>query len=107
MISIGMKLSPAALTDPRALVFSGALILVGILSKWSAARLVLRGRPDLDPLLVSWGLVPREIPGFAFASAAVHGDLIAPELFTILVLVVSVTTWVGLVGIEVAARRSR
>ncbi len=104
MVSIGMKLSPGVFTGSWALGFSLVLSVVAVLTKYGTAAWVLRKRADLDPPLVSWGLVPRGIPGFAFASTAVSQGLIGAELFTILILVVSVTTWVGLAGLEVVGR---
>ncbi len=100
MVSIGMKLSPAVFTGTWALAFSLVLSLVAIVTKYGVSSWILRGRNDLDPPLISWGLVPRGIPGFAFATVAVSHGLIGEELFTILVLVVTVTTWVGLLGLE-------
>jgi Kef-type K+ transport system membrane component KefB len=104
MVSIGMKLSPAVFSGTWALAFSLVLALVAILTKYGAASWILRGRADLNPPLIAWGLVPRGIPGFAFASVAVSHGLIGDELFTILILVVSVTTWIGLAALEFVGR---
>lgn len=105
MIFIGMKLSPSIFKTQWALWLSIILIVVAVVSKWLTTWLLLRKREDLFPEIVAWGMVPRGIPGFAFASASVSSGLIDNDLFTILILIVSVTTWVGLIGIEYSARK--
>lgn len=104
MIFIGMKLSPEIFLNPRALWIAISFIIVGVLSKWVCTYFLMRKREDLKPKVISWGMVPRGIPGFAFATAAVAGGLISQEIFTILVLVVSVSTWIGLLGLEITLR---
>lgn len=105
MVFIGMKLSPSIFKAPWAIALSVILIVVAIVTKWGTTYLLLKNRKELHPEIVSWGMVPRGIPGFAFASASVAAGLISSELFTILILVVSVTTWIGLIGIEISARK--
>lgn len=105
MIFIGMKLSPEIFLNARAMLIAVSFIIVGVLSKWLCTYILMRKREDLKPKVISWGMVPRGIPGFAFATAAVAGGLISQEIFTILVLVVSVSTWIGLLGLEVALRQ--
>lgn len=105
MIWIGMKLSPGILSDPYILGLAVILTIVAILSKWICTYLILKKRADLSPVIMAWGMVPRGIPGFAFASLAVTNHLITAEIFTMLVLVVSVSTWVGLFGLEVSIRK--
>lgn len=105
MVYIGMKLSPSIFKSAWAMTFAGSFIIAGILSKWVTTYLLMRKHKDLHPDLVAWGMVPRGIPGFAFASASVAAGLIDNEIFTILILVVSVTTWIGLIGIEYSARK--
>ena len=104
MIYIGMKLSPEILLNSRALIMSVSLVIVAVVSKYVCTYYLMRKREDLSPKVISWGMVPRGIPGFAFASASVAGGLISQEIFTILVLVVSVSTWVGLLGLEITLR---
>lgn len=104
MIFIGMKLSPEILLNSRALIMSLSLIVVAVISKYVCTYYLMRNREDLSPKVISWGMVPRGIPGFAFASASVAGGLISQETFTILVLVVSVSTWIGLLGLEITLR---
>lgn len=104
MIFIGMKLSPEILLNKRALLMSVSLLVVAVISKFACTYYLMRKREDLNPMVIAWGMVPRGIPGFAFASASVAGGLISQETFTILVLVVSVSTWIGLLGLEVTLR---
>lgn len=104
MIFIGMKLSPEILLNSRALIMSVSLVVVAVISKYVCTYYLMKKREDLSPKVISWGMVPRGIPGFAFASASVAGGLISQETFTILVLVVSVSTWIGLLGLEVTLR---
>lgn len=73
MIFIGMKLSPEILLNKRALIMSVSLIVVAVISKWFCTYFLIRKREDLSPMVISWGMVPRGIPGFAFASASVVG----------------------------------
>ena len=54
---------------------------------------------------MAWGMVPRGIPGFAFAATALAGGLITEETFTVLIFVVSITTWIGLLGLELRMKR--
>lgn len=104
MIYIGMKLTPSILSDLWTIWFSITLTLVSIVTKYFFTYILIRHRKDLNPKVISWGMVPRGIPGFAFASIAVSGGLITQATFTILILIVSVTTWVGLLGLEINLR---
>lgn len=106
MIYIGMKLSPEVFKAPWAILFSVLFIIVAISSKWFTTYFLLRKRAELNPVVVAWGMVPRGIPGFAFATAAVTAGLITKEIFSLLILIVSVTTWIGLLGVEFSARKS-
>lgn len=105
MVWIGMKLSPGVLTDPYLLGLSLVLIIVAVLSKWICTYLILKKREDLSPVIMAWGMVPRGIPGFAFASLAVTNKLITADIFTMLIIVVSVSTWIGLFGLEINLRK--
>lgn len=105
MIWIGMKLSPGILHDSMLLALAVILTIVAVVSKWVCTYLILKKREDLSPVIMAWGMVPRGIPGFAFASLAVTNKLITPEIFTMLILVVSVSTWIGLFGLEINLRK--
>ena len=105
MIYIGMKLSPEVFKAPWAILFSILFIIVAISSKWFTTYFLLRKRSELHPKVVAWGMVPRGIPGFAFATAAVSAGLITKDVFSLLILIVSVTTWIGLLGVEFSARK--
>ena len=105
MISIGMKLNPSILLNAWALSLTVALTIGAVATKWLISYYLLKGRKDLNPSMIAWGMVPRGIPGFAFATSAVAAGLINSELFTILVLIVSFTTWIGLLGLEITGRR--
>lgn len=105
MIFIGMKLSPEALKDPKIVGMTFVLTIVAVFSKWICTYVLMKGREDLSALALAWGMVPRGIPGFAFASLAVSKGLITQEIFTMLVMVVSVSTWIGLFGLEVSLNR--
>lgn len=105
MIYIGMKLSPEALTTPRIVLLTIILILVAVVSKWVCTYLLMRNHADLSADALAWGMVPRGIPGFAFASLAVTKGLIPKDIFTMLIMVVSVSTWIGLFGLEVSIKK--
>lgn len=105
MVYIGMKLSPAVLTDSRIVMLTVILTLVAVISKWICTYLLMKNRTDLSPHSLAWGMVPRGIPGFAFASLAVVNGLITKEIFTMLIMVVSVSTWIGLFGLEISIKK--
>ncbi len=105
MIWIGMKLSPEVLTNPKIVLMTVILTVVGVFSKWICTYVLLKGREDLSVIALAWGMVPRGIPGFAFASLAVTKGLITQEIFTMLIMIVSVSTWIGLFGLEVSLNK--
>lgn len=107
MIFTGMKLAPSVITDHWTIIFSIVMIIVAILAKWGIAYFVMRNQTKFSPVILAWGMVPRGIPGFAFSTAAVAAGLISTDIFTVLVLIVSVTTWVGLLGLEYEFRKKR
>lgn len=102
MIFIGMKLTPNVLSDQFIILLTVILIIAAVISKWGCTYLIMKGRNDLSASALAWGMVPRGIPGFAFASLAVMNKLISQEIFTMLVMVVSVSTWIGLFGLELS-----
>lgn len=100
MVFIGMKLSPGVLSSGKIIILTIVLTVTAIISKWICTYLLMKNRTDLSATSLAWGMVPRGIPGFAFASLAVTSGLITTEIFTMLVMVVSISTWVGLFGLE-------
>lgn len=58
-------------------------------------------------MILSWGLVPRGILGFAFATTALVSGIIDREIFTILIFVVSITTWIGLYALEFYLKKAK
>jgi Kef-type K+ transport system membrane component KefB len=105
IFTVGMKLGLDTLRDLESLGFTLVMIVAAVTVKYGGAYMVLRNRKDLVPRLVSWGLVPRGIPGFAFASASVAAGLISESVFTSLIVVITITTWLGLYGLERTAKR--
>lgn len=99
-----MKLSPGILMDEEKIIFSAVLIIVAIASKWFCTYLIVKNKIEMKPKAIAWGMVLRGIPGFTFASIAVAGGLISSELFTVLVLIISATTWIGLLGLEMSLK---
>ncbi|MEB3331178.1 MAG: cation:proton antiporter [Synechococcaceae cyanobacterium] len=101
-ISVGMRIEASALQEPRAWTLAAALIVLAVLTKLacglgigSAAR-----QAGVDPWLVVTGLLPRGLPGLVFATTALTSGLITGVLFSALVLMVSLSTVLGLLLLE-------
>ncbi len=113
-IAVGMRLPGAALLESRAWLLAACLVAVAVLSKLLCALGVSRAdrAAGVDPLVVAYGLVPRGLPGLVFATTALADGLIDTTQFAALVLMVSVTTVLGLLFLErrlayLAARSQR
>jgi Kef-type K+ transport system membrane component KefB len=97
-LSVGLRLPAATLMEPASWGLAAALTALAVLSKLLCGLAI---RPadraaGIDPGLVVCGLMPRGLPGLVFASTALGAKLIDPGLFAALVLMVTLTTVVGL-----------
>jgi Kef-type K+ transport system membrane component KefB len=101
-ISVGMRLSAETLLQPKAWLLALALVGLGLLSKLICGLGVSgadRAR-GVDRQLVVFGLIPRGLPGLVFATTALSAGLINGVEFSALVLMVTVTTVLGLLLLD-------
>lgn len=97
-LSVGLRLPLATLIEPKAWSLAALLTLLAVVSKL-ACGLAIRAADraaGVDPWLVVFGLMPRGVPGLVFATTALSVGLIDSVTFAALVLMVTLTTVVGL-----------
>lgn len=101
-ISVGMRISAATLLQPAAWSLAAVLIVLALLSKLTCGLGIdHRDRAaGVDRWLVVAGLIPRGLPGLVFATTALNQGLIDSLQFSALVLMVTVTTVLGLLLLE-------
>jgi len=101
-ISVGMRISAGTLLQPAAWSLAAVLIVMAVLSKLACGLGLDRHdrRAGVDRWLVVFGLIPRGLPGLVFATTALNQGLIDAVQFSSLVLMVTVTTVVGLLLLE-------
>jgi Kef-type K+ transport system membrane component KefB len=101
-ISVGMRLPAASLLEPRAWTLAAFLVVVALLSKLVCGLGVSAAdrRAGVDPWVVAFGLVPRGLPGLVFATTALARGLIDSVQFAALLIMVTVTTVLGLLLLE-------
>jgi len=101
-ISVGMRVEAATLLTPAAWAMAAVLVAMALLSK-IACGLGLTARQTaagVDRRLVVYGLIPRGLPGLVFATTARKAGLVSAEQFAALVLMVTLTTVLGLLLLE-------
>ncbi len=101
-ISVGMRVSAGSLLQGSAWSLALALVLLAFLSKLACA-LGVNGedrRQGIDRWMVVFGLMPRGLPGLVFATTALGAGVIDHHQFSALVLMVAVTTVIGLLLLE-------
>ena len=101
-LSVGMRLSVAALLERRAWSLAAGLIVLALLSKAACGlgiwpKDVARG---VDREVVVYGLVPRGLPGLVFATTARQAGVINAVEFSAVVIMVTFTTVVGLLLLD-------
>jgi Kef-type K+ transport system membrane component KefB len=109
-ISVGMRISVDTLLEPAAWSLAAALVVMAVLSKLLCGLGVTAAdrAAGVDRWLVVFGLIPRGLPGLVFATTALAAGVITPTQFSALVIMVTVTTVLGLLLLERRlARRSR
>ena len=101
-ISIGMRLSVDTLLEPRAWWLAAFLVVMALASKLACGLGLSQAdrRAGVDPWLLAFGLIPRGLPGLVFASTALANGLIDKTQFAALVIMVTVTTVVGLLLLD-------
>ena len=101
-ISVGMRIQAETLLAPEAWGLSLTLLALAIISKLICGLGITARdqRAGVDRWAVIFGLIPRGLPGLVFATTALSAGVINPTEFSALVLMVTVTTVVGLVLLE-------
>lgn len=101
-ISVGMRVRAEALLEPRAWSLALVLLAMALLSKLACGLGVSAAdrRAGIDRWLVVFGLLPRGLPGLVFATTALSAGVIDPIQFSALVMMVAITTVVGLLLLE-------
>ena len=101
-ISVGMRVPLASLLEPRAWLLGLVLLALALLSKLACGLGVSAAdrRAGIDRWVVVFGLVPRGLPGLVFATTALAAGVIDAIQFSALVMMVTVTTVVGLLLLE-------
>jgi Kef-type K+ transport system membrane component KefB len=101
-ISVGMRLPGSSLLEPRAWTLAAFLVVVALLCKLVCGLGVSAAdrRAGVDPWVVAFGLIPRGLPGLVFATTALARGLIDTVQFAALLIMVTVTTVVGLLLLE-------
>ena len=101
-IGVGMRLPAATLLEPRAWALAAFLVVVALGAKLLCALGVSAAdrAAGVDRWVVAFGLIPRGLPGLVFATMAQAAGLIDAAQFAALVIMVTVTTVVGLLLLE-------
>ena len=106
-ISVGMRIELSTLLRPASWWLALVLIALALLSKLVCGLGISASdrRNGIDRWLVVGGLLPRGLPGLVFATTALSAGLITALQFSSLVLMVMVTTVLGLLLLERRLRR--
>ena len=97
-LSVGMRVPAATLLNPAAWGLAAALTILALLCKAVCGLGIRAGdrAAGVDPQVVVYGLIPRGLPGLVFATSALAAGVITAVQFSALVLMVTVTTVLGL-----------
>lgn len=90
-VTTGMSVNIGSLLDPRTIGLSLVLTVVAILGKMVAA-LPVKGS---DRLTVGLAMIPRGEVGLIFAAIGQSLGVLSPEIFSVIVLTVLLTTIIG------------
>ncbi|MEQ1849907.1 MAG: cation:proton antiporter [Candidatus Peribacteraceae bacterium] len=85
----GMSVDLSTLGDPWVIGVALLITIVACLGKIASGFLAGKG---VNPMIVGWGMVPRGEVGLIFAAIGNDTGLISSELYSVLVLVVLLTT---------------
>jgi Kef-type K+ transport system membrane component KefB len=97
-----MRIQAGSLLDAQAWGLSLVLLALAIVSKLICGLGITAHdqRSGVDRWAVIFGLIPRGLPGLVFATTALNAGVINAPQFSALVLMVTVTTVVGLLLLE-------
>lgn len=90
-VTTGMSVNLATLTDPTTIILALVLAIVAILGK-VVAGLPIKGK---DRWTVGLAMVPRGEVGLIFAAIGQSLGVISPQVFSVIILTVLITTVVG------------
>jgi len=101
-ISVGLRVQAGDLLNPQAWGLSLVLLALGIASKLVCGLGISRRdrQSGVDPWVVIYGLIPRGLPGLVFATTALTAGVINPQQFSAVVVMVTITTVIGLLLLE-------
>lgn len=101
-ISVGMRVSAGSLLNGEAWLLAAVLLVAALLSKLACGLGVTADdrSSGIDRWTVVYGLIPRGLPGLVFASSALNAGVISDQQFSALVIMVTVTTVLGLMLLE-------
>ena len=101
-ISVGLRVQAADLLNPQAWGLSLLLLALALLSKLVCGFGISRRDQQLgvDRWVVIFGLIPRGLPGLVFATTALTAGVIDAQQFSAVVVMVTLTTVVGLLLLE-------
>ena len=97
-IGVGMRIELATLQQPSSWQMALVLIALAVSLKLICGLGISRRdqAAGVDRWVVVFGLIPRGLPGLVFASTALGAGVISPLQYSALVLMVMVTTVLGL-----------
>jgi Kef-type K+ transport system membrane component KefB len=97
-IGVGMRIELSTLKQLASWQMAVVLIALGVALKLICALGISRRdqAAGVDRWVVVFGLIPRGLPGLVFASTALEAGVISPLQYSSLVLMVMVTTVLGL-----------
>jgi Kef-type K+ transport system membrane component KefB len=101
-ISVGMRVKATSLVEPGAWLLALVLLVLALFSKLACGLGVTSAdrQAGIDRWVVVFGLVPRGLPGLVFATTALAAGVIDSTQFSALVMMVTVTTVLGLLMLE-------
>ena len=92
-VGIGAQVQLEVLADPHLLLTVAVLTVVAVISKGAAGFLV-RDKA-YDQLGIGFGMIPRGEVGLVFAAFAAANGVFCGETYSVLVMVVLLTTLIG------------
>jgi Kef-type K+ transport system membrane component KefB len=102
-VLMGMQVNLASFAEPSTLVLAGAFTAIAIVGKLAAGAPAGR---DLDRLSVGIGMVPRGEVGLIFASVGKGIGVVNDAVFSAIVIMVIVTTFITPLGLRWSMARA-
>ena len=102
-VLMGIQVKLESLLDAQAIAIFVALLVAAVAGKWASG---FGARGGVNRVAIGAGMIPRGEVGLAFAFIGKSLGVITPVMFTVLVLVVVVTTLVTPLLLRLSAARS-